>query len=132
VGALDDIAPEFVEVKVHRLGIGVGQGERRADAAWTDRAEQVGVAIALARRLARPCPALGPLSDLAVFLVGAGLSWNQISIGVVSCTHSRWALSRAGDKGLTAAPAPPSGVIGSPRNGYGYCGHGRRSCQERV
>ena len=65
---------DFVEVELHRLGVGVGQGERRADAPRrTDGAEQVGVVVALVGRLARPRSALGPLPDLAVLLADAGL-----------------------------------------------------------
>ena len=74
VGAVCDMARDFVEVELHRLGVGVGQGERGADAAGgADRAEQVGVVVALVGRLARPCPASGPLSNLAVLLADAGL-----------------------------------------------------------
>ena len=44
VGALGDMALDFIEVELHRLGVGVGQGKRRSDAAgWADGAEQVGV-----------------------------------------------------------------------------------------
>ena len=68
------IARDFVEVKQHRLGVGVGQGERRADAARrTDRAEQIGVVVTLIGRLARPRPASRPLPNLAVLLADAGL-----------------------------------------------------------
>jgi hypothetical protein len=43
VGALGDVARDFVEVKLHHVGVGVGQGERGADAAGgADRAEQIG------------------------------------------------------------------------------------------
>jgi hypothetical protein len=66
-------ARDFIKVQLHRLGVGVGQGERRADAARrTDGAEQIGVVVALVGRLARPRSALGPLSDLAVFLSDTG------------------------------------------------------------
>ena len=74
VGALGDVTRDFVEVELHRLGVSIGQGERRADAAgWTDGAEQIGVVIALVGGLARPRSALGPLSDLAVLLADASL-----------------------------------------------------------
>jgi hypothetical protein len=72
VGALGDVARDFVEVELHRLGAGMGQGERRADpAGGTDGAEQIGVVIALIRGLARPRSAPGPLSDLAVLLAAS-------------------------------------------------------------
>jgi hypothetical protein len=74
VGALGDTARDFVEVELHRLGVGVGQGERGADAAGrADGPEQVGVFVALIGRLAGPGSASGPLSDLAVLLADAGL-----------------------------------------------------------
>ena len=41
VGAFGDMARNFVEVELHGLGVGVGQRERRADAARrTDGAER--------------------------------------------------------------------------------------------
>jgi hypothetical protein len=73
VSAFGDMAGDFVEVELHRLGVGVGQGERRADAARrADGAEQVGVVVALIRGLTRPRPPSGPLPDLAVLLADAG------------------------------------------------------------
>jgi hypothetical protein len=44
VGALGDMARDFVEVEPHGLGVGMGQGERRADAAgWANRSEEIGL-----------------------------------------------------------------------------------------
>jgi hypothetical protein len=61
-------------VKLHHVGIGVGQRERGADAPRrADGAEQIGVVIALVGRLARSRSALGPLPNLAVLLADAGL-----------------------------------------------------------
>ena len=46
VGALSDIARDFVEVKLHHVGVGVGQREGRPDASRrADGAEQIGVVI---------------------------------------------------------------------------------------
>jgi hypothetical protein len=60
-------------MELHRLGVGMGQGERRADAAgWANRSEQIGVFVALICGLARPRPASRPLSDQAVLLADAG------------------------------------------------------------
>jgi len=43
-----------VEMKLHRLGVGVRQRQRRADAAGgTDGAEQIGALVTLVGRLAR-------------------------------------------------------------------------------
>ena len=74
VGALGDMAGDFVEVKLHHVGVGIGQGKGRADpAGWADRAEQIGVVIALVGGLARPRSTPGPLPNLAIFLADAGL-----------------------------------------------------------
>jgi len=56
-------------VKLHYVGVGVGQSERGADAPrWADGAEQIGVVIALVGRLPWPRSALGPLPNLAILL----------------------------------------------------------------
>jgi hypothetical protein len=61
-------------MELHRLGVGMGQGERRADAAGgANRAEQIGVFVTLVGGLPRPCSASRPLSDLAVLLADTGL-----------------------------------------------------------
>jgi len=60
-------------VKLHRLGVGEGQHQRRADAAGgTDRAEQVGALVALVGGLTRPRSALCPLPDNTVLLPDPG------------------------------------------------------------
>ena len=64
----------FVEVELHHVGIGIGQREGRPDAAGrADRAEQIGVVIALVGGLPWPRSAPGPLPNLAVLLADAGL-----------------------------------------------------------
>ena len=74
VGALGDVAGDFVEVKLHHVGVGVGQREGRPDAAGgTDCAEQIGVVVALVGGLSGPRSAPGPLPNLAVLLADAGL-----------------------------------------------------------
>jgi hypothetical protein len=74
VGAFGDVARDFVEVELHHVGVGVRQGEGRSDAAGgTDRAEQIGVVVALVGGLPWPRSAPGPLPDLAVLLADAGL-----------------------------------------------------------
>jgi hypothetical protein len=61
-------------VKLHHVGVCVGQGERGADAAGgADRAEQISVVIALVGGLPWPSSAPGPLPNLAVLLADAGL-----------------------------------------------------------
>ena len=59
-------------MKLHHVGVGVGQREGGADAPrWADRAEQIGVVIALVGGLPRSRPAPGPLPNLAVLLADA-------------------------------------------------------------
>jgi hypothetical protein len=61
-------------VELHHVGVGIGKREGRPDAAGrADRAEQIGVVVALVSRLARSCSALGPLPNLAVFLADPSL-----------------------------------------------------------
>ena len=74
MGALGDVARDFVEVELHHVSVGVGQREGRPDAPrWADRAEQIGVVIALVGGLPWPRPAPGPLPNVAVLLADAGL-----------------------------------------------------------
>jgi hypothetical protein len=61
-------------MKLHHVGVGIGQREGRPDAAGrADGAEQIGVVIALVGGLPWPRPAPGPLPNLAVLLADAGL-----------------------------------------------------------
>jgi hypothetical protein len=61
-------------VELHHVSVGVGQHEGRPDAAGrADRAEQIGVVIALVGGLPWPRPAPGPLPDKAVLLADPGL-----------------------------------------------------------
>ena len=73
VGALGDVARDFVEVELHHVSVGVGQREGRPAAAGrADRAKQIGVVVALVGRLPGPRSTPGPLPNLAVFLADAG------------------------------------------------------------
>ena len=68
-------ARDFVEVKLHHVGVGVGQRERGADpTGGANGAEQIGVVVALVGRLARSRSALGPLAHEAVLLADPGLA----------------------------------------------------------
>ena len=75
VGAFGHAARDFFDVHLHRLGVGVGQGERRADAArrTEDGAEEAGVFVTLVGRPAGPRSTPRPLADLAVLLADARL-----------------------------------------------------------
>ena len=74
VRALCDMARYLSNVKLHGERVGKGKRERRARAARrADRAEQIGVLIALVGWLARPRSTPGPLTNEAIFLTDAGL-----------------------------------------------------------
>ena len=74
MGALGDVARDFVEVELHHVSVGVGQRKSRPDAAGrADRAEQIGVVVALVGGLPWPRSTPGPLPNLAVLLADAGL-----------------------------------------------------------
>ena len=74
MGALSDIARDFIEVKLHHVGVGVGKRQSRSDtASRTDRAEQIGVVVALVGGLSGPRSAPGPLANKAVLLADPGL-----------------------------------------------------------
>jgi hypothetical protein len=61
-------------VKLHHVSVGVGQCQRRPDAPrWADRAEQIGVVVALVGGLPWPRSAPGPLPNLTVLLADASL-----------------------------------------------------------
>jgi hypothetical protein len=80
VGALGDVARDLVEVKLHHVGVGVGQRQRRSDAAGgADRAEPVGIVVTLVRRLPWPRSAPGPSPDKAVLLANLSLVLHETS-----------------------------------------------------
>src|SRR6201996_8032278 len=71
--ALGDVARDFVEVELHHVGVGIGKRQGRSDAPrWADRAEQIGVVIALIGGLSGSRSAPGPLADEAVLLADPG------------------------------------------------------------
>ena len=73
VGALGDVARDFVEVELHHVSVGVGQHEGRPDAAGrADRAEQISIVVTLVGGLPWPRSAPGPLADEAVLLPNPG------------------------------------------------------------
>ena len=73
VCAFSDVARDFVEVKLHHVGVRIGQRQSRSDAAsWADRAEQIGVVVALIGGLSGSRSTPGPLADEAVLLADSG------------------------------------------------------------
>ena len=71
--AFCDMARDFVEMELHHLCIGVGKRQRRAFAlGGTDRAEEIGVPVALVGGLTRTRSAPRPWPHEAVLLTNAG------------------------------------------------------------
>ena len=74
VGALGDIARDFVEMKLHHVGVGARQSRSCSGTARrTDRAGQIGVVVALVGGLSGPSSPPGPGADEAVLLANSGL-----------------------------------------------------------
>ena len=72
VSAARNAARDFVDVLLHRLGVGIGQSEGRPFAARrADGAKQIEVFITLVRGLTRPRSPPRPLTNLAVLLADA-------------------------------------------------------------
>jgi hypothetical protein len=64
---------DLIEMKLHRLGVGARQRQRRADAAGgTNGAEQIGALVTLVCRPARTRSPSRPLPHQAVLLADAG------------------------------------------------------------
>jgi hypothetical protein len=73
VRALGDMARYLVEMQLHRAGVGERQRQRCPFAVgWTDRAEQIGIRVALIGGLTRPRSTPRPLTNDAVLLADAG------------------------------------------------------------
>ena len=61
-------------MKLHHVGVGIGKRQCGSDAAnGTDRAEQIGVVVALIGGLPWPRSTPGPLPNLPVLLADPGL-----------------------------------------------------------
>jgi hypothetical protein len=72
VRAGSDVARDFVDVELHRLGVGEGERQGRAFAlSGADRAKQIGVFAALVGGLPGPRSAPRPLAHEAVLLADA-------------------------------------------------------------
>jgi len=109
VGALGDGAGDLVDVELHRLGVGEGQRQSRADAPGrADRPEQIGAFVALVRRLARPRAAPGPLPNQAVLLADAGFVLEPDLDGLAASYTADMGLERAREVFLNAWMTSPS------------------------
>ena len=74
MSACRDMARDLLEMKLHRLGVGVKDRQRRTDPARrVDCAEQIGVVVAFVDRLPWPRSAPGPLVHETVLLADARL-----------------------------------------------------------
>ena len=72
VRAGGDVGGDFVDVELHRLGVGEGERQGRAFAvSGADRAEQIGIFVVLVGRLPGPRSAPRPLAHEAVLLTDA-------------------------------------------------------------
>jgi len=72
VSPLSDVAGDFLEVKLHGLGVGEGERKRGADASGgTNGAEEIAAFVALIGGLARPRSSPGPLPHEAILLADA-------------------------------------------------------------
>jgi len=68
-----DLASDFVDMRLHGVGVDPGRGDRRAlSMRGANRAEQIGVFIALVGWLARPRPLARPLTNDTVLLANPG------------------------------------------------------------
>ena len=68
------MARDFIEMELHRLGVGVRERQRRADPARrADRAEEIGVVIALVGGLPWSRSAPGSLPNQSILLADPGL-----------------------------------------------------------
>ena len=93
MGLVSDVFADFVEVQLHRFGVGSWQHQSSSGSAFrTDGAEQVGVLIALIGRQARPRSLLRPDANAPILLPNAGfilkphLNWRAIrQVGYMGC-----------------------------------------------
>jgi hypothetical protein len=73
VTALRHLAADLLEMQVHRLGVGIGHDQGRADVTTrTDSAEYVGPFVALIARGGWSAAALGPDAGQRALLANAG------------------------------------------------------------
>ena len=74
MSARGEVARDFIEVKLHHVGVGIGKRQGRSDTPrWADRAEQIGVVVALIGGLPWPRSAPSPLANKTVLLSNPGL-----------------------------------------------------------
>jgi hypothetical protein len=109
MGSLGYGAGDLVEVKLHRLGVGERQGQRRACASSrTDRAEQVRALVALISGLARARSAFCPLPHEAILLADPCLVLEPDLDGFSRCDAGQMGPQRGRKVFLNASIVRPS------------------------
>ena len=104
MGAARHLGGDFVQMRLHRLGVGVGQRQSRADGTRrADGAKQIGVLITLVGGLARSRSALGPLANLAVLLPNPGFILEPDFQGLARRNLGEMGFQRRGEVFLNAA-----------------------------
>lgn len=74
LGARRDVAGYLIKMQLHRIRVGPRRSDGGAFAMrWTERAELIGVLVALVSRLSRSGPGFRPLSNDAVLLADPSL-----------------------------------------------------------
>ena len=73
VGAGRDLGADFLQMRIHRLGVGVGHDHGRADAAlWADGPENVGGNVPVVAHHQRARADRRPYEGVSAFLTDAG------------------------------------------------------------
>ena len=95
VGAGRDLGADFLQMRIHRLGVGVGHDHGRADASlWADGPENVGGNVPVVAHHQRARADRRPYVGVSAFLTDAASSWNQISTGARAVVPRRTPLTR--------------------------------------
>src|ERR1700733_4355446 len=78
MGAVGDLAADFIEIGQHGVGVGIRHGQAYTDAACgADGTQQVGALVVLVRRLAGASTAPGPLAHITVLLADASFIFTR-------------------------------------------------------
>lgn len=107
VRAPGDMARDFIEMKLHHVGVGVRKRQRRALAfRRADRAEEIGVFIALIGGLAWARSTTRPLPHDAVLLADAGFILEPDFDGRLRRQMSKMRVQRCFEVFLKASTIP--------------------------
>ena len=93
---LGDMQGDLVDMELHRLAVGEGQGQASADATRrADRTEQISALVSLISRLARPRAAPSPLANQTVLLADTRLVLEPDLDGLSTSYRTDMRLERA-------------------------------------